>query len=182
MKLGVTFLTKSLPRESSGEPLSGPAIAPELQLREAMAKAGIQPPDYITMDGRLHRFASGDKRGVGRHAVIGLAIPCRKLQRLDLGRSEGKRLGEGASALAVPREMNQHDAALLAVARERTGQIGDAKGVEAVRRTRQGERAAFGKFGDGAGDGGQGCDNSVREAPSPRMREKVAEGRMRRRA
>ena len=63
MKLGVTFLTKSLPRESSGEPISGPAIAPELQLREAMAKAGIQPPDYITMDGRLHRFASGDKRG-----------------------------------------------------------------------------------------------------------------------
>ena len=63
MKLGVTFLTKSLPRESSGEPISGSAIAPELQLREAMAKAGIQPPDYITMDGRLHRFSSGDKRG-----------------------------------------------------------------------------------------------------------------------
>lgn len=36
---------------------------PEMQLREAMASHGIEPPDYITMDGKLHRFSTNGKHG-----------------------------------------------------------------------------------------------------------------------
>lgn len=34
---------------------------PELQLRDAIAAAGLTPPAQITLDGRLHRFQSGSK-------------------------------------------------------------------------------------------------------------------------
>jgi putative DNA primase/helicase len=37
--------------------------APEHQLREAIASAGITPPERIVMDGRVHRFPTNGKRG-----------------------------------------------------------------------------------------------------------------------
>ncbi len=39
---------------------------PEDQLRQAMMDAGIEPPEYIDIDGRIHRFRSGTK-GSGGH-------------------------------------------------------------------------------------------------------------------
>ena len=36
--------------------------APERQLRDAIAGAGLPPPDTILMDGRVHRFPTNGKR------------------------------------------------------------------------------------------------------------------------
>jgi len=48
-----------------GGPWSPPAeriiASPESQLRDAMAASGIDPPDTIHMDGKIHRFKSGTK-------------------------------------------------------------------------------------------------------------------------
>jgi len=39
---------------------------PEVQLIDAMRSAGIDPPDHVTLDGKLHRFKTGGKgHGVG---------------------------------------------------------------------------------------------------------------------
>lgn len=35
--------------------------APEVQLMDAMSACGLEPPDHIVMDGRVHRFRSGTK-------------------------------------------------------------------------------------------------------------------------
>ena len=35
--------------------------SPEDQLRTAMIEAGLEPPDQIHMDGKIHRFKSGTK-------------------------------------------------------------------------------------------------------------------------
>ena len=34
---------------------------PEVQLIDAMRSAGIDPPDHVTLDGKLHRFKTGSK-------------------------------------------------------------------------------------------------------------------------
>jgi len=39
---------------------------PELQLRDAIAAAGMTPPDQIQLDGKLHRFRSGTKGTPGK--------------------------------------------------------------------------------------------------------------------
>ena len=39
---------------------------PENQLRDAMMRAGLEPPDYILIDGTLHRFKSGTKGTPGQ--------------------------------------------------------------------------------------------------------------------
>lgn len=40
--------------------------APETQLRDAMLSAGLEPPDELLLDGKIHRFKSGTK-GNGSH-------------------------------------------------------------------------------------------------------------------
>lgn len=42
-------------------PLEKQVAPPEDQLRQAMMDAGITPPDYIQIDGNIHRFRSGTK-------------------------------------------------------------------------------------------------------------------------
>lgn len=64
--LGKIFSVKSLPTEASLTEQPSPTTyiaAPEVQLRDAMVRAGVQPPDSIVMDGKIHRYATGDKRG-----------------------------------------------------------------------------------------------------------------------
>lgn len=41
-------------------------IEPVDQLRDAMLSAGLEPPDQILMDGKIHRFKSGTKGGGGK--------------------------------------------------------------------------------------------------------------------
>lgn len=51
---------------------------PEVQLRQAMLDAGLEPPDEIVMDGRIHRFRSGAKHAgdkPGWYLVFGDGIP-----------------------------------------------------------------------------------------------------------
>jgi len=55
---------------------------PEDQLRTAMVEAGLEPPDQIHMDGKIHRFKSGTKGSVnkggdksGWYVVFGDGIP-----------------------------------------------------------------------------------------------------------
>jgi phage/plasmid primase-like uncharacterized protein len=53
-----------------GQPFVAPALRqpdpPEQQLRDAMVDAGLEPPDLIELDGKIHRFKSGTK-GSGGH-------------------------------------------------------------------------------------------------------------------
>ena len=85
--------------------------------------------------------------GIGRHPVIGLAIPRGKIQQLDIRRRKGERLAKRAGALAVARDMDKHDGAAFRRPRQRARQIGGAKGVETIGHGRQCQRAAFGKLG-----------------------------------
>ncbi len=91
--------------------------------------------------------------GVGRDAVVGLAVPGRQHKRLDLGRGEGERVDEALRAHGIAREEGQRDGAPLGVAGERAHEIGDDEGVEAFRRAgeRNGGRLAEPR---GGGDGG----------------------------
>jgi phage/plasmid primase-like uncharacterized protein len=67
-----------------GGPWSPPAekivASPEAQLIDAMKAAGLEPPDHIEMDGKIHRFKSGTKGkpGIdkpGWYLVFGDGIP-----------------------------------------------------------------------------------------------------------
>lgn len=54
---------------------------PEDQLRTAMVEAGLEPPDHVVLDGKLHRFRSGTKGSAkagdksGWYVVFGDGIP-----------------------------------------------------------------------------------------------------------
>lgn len=57
---------QELPTEASLVEQPQPAqhiTPPEVQLRDAMIRAGVTPPHDIVMDGKIHRYATGDKRG-----------------------------------------------------------------------------------------------------------------------
>jgi phage/plasmid primase-like uncharacterized protein len=62
-------------------PPSEKVVAPvEEQLRNAMRDVGIEPPDYILIDGNLHRFKSGTKGKAGHdkagwYVVFGDGVP-----------------------------------------------------------------------------------------------------------
>jgi phage/plasmid primase-like uncharacterized protein len=65
--------------------------SPEVQLIQAMRDAGLEPPDSIQMDGKLHRFRSGTK-GQGGHGdkpgwyiVFGDGIPAGRFGCWRLG-------------------------------------------------------------------------------------------------
>ena len=45
--------------------------APEIQLRDAILDAGLEPPDTIYMDGNIHRFKSGSKGSGGSGSKTG---------------------------------------------------------------------------------------------------------------
>ena len=47
-------------------PLEKRIEPPETQLRDAMLEAGLEPPDELLLDGKIHRFKSGTK-GSGSH-------------------------------------------------------------------------------------------------------------------
>src|SRR5690554_5458793 len=59
------------------EPIEKRVDPPEVQLRDAMASAGLEPPDTIHMDGKVHRFPTNGKRGdnAGWYVVFGDGLP-----------------------------------------------------------------------------------------------------------
>lgn len=50
---------------------------PEVQLRQRMQEAGLEPPEQIYMDGKVHRFPTNGKRGdnAGWYVVFGDGLP-----------------------------------------------------------------------------------------------------------
>jgi phage/plasmid primase-like uncharacterized protein len=107
---------------------------PEAQLMDAMRAAGLQPPEEILMDGKIHRFKSGTKGAPGHgdkpgwYLVFGDGIPAGRFGcwragmevtwRADVGRkltqteemSHAKRLAE-AKALRDAAIERQHQVA-----------------------------------------------------------------------
>ncbi len=99
---------------------------------------------------RQSGHALGGYGGIGRDAVIGLAVPGREFQDFRVRRGESQGLAEGAQAPAVARDMDQRTGAPLARLRHGAGEIGGDKGVKTLRRPRENERTAFFEFGGGA--------------------------------
>jgi len=117
---------------------------PEAQLIDAMRAAGLQPPDEILMDGKIHRFKSGTKGAPGHgdkpgwYLVFGDGIPAGRFGcwragmevtwRADVGRkltqteemSHAKRLAE-AKALRDAAIERQHQVASDTVEKIWTG-------------------------------------------------------------
>ena len=117
---------------------------PEVQLIDAMRAAGLQPPEEILMDGKIHRFKSGTKGAPGHgdkpgwYLVFGDGIPAGRFGcwragmevtwRADVGRkltqteemSHAKRLAE-AKALRDAALERQHQVASDTVEKIWTG-------------------------------------------------------------
>jgi phage/plasmid primase-like uncharacterized protein len=117
---------------------------PEVQLIDAMRAAGLEPPDHIEMDGKIHRFRSGTKGAPGHgdkpgwYLVFGDGIPAGRFGcwragfessfRADVGRkltqteemSHAKRLAE-AKALRDAAIERQHQVASETVEKIWTG-------------------------------------------------------------
>ena len=85
---------------------------------------------------RQRRHAPRGDAGVGRHAIVGLAVPRGQLQRLDLGREKRERLHEGARALAIARHVHERDGTIKRALGQGAREVGDDKRVEPVRRAR----------------------------------------------
>ena len=63
-------------------PLEKITAAPDVQLIDAIRAAGLEPPDQIHMDGKIHRFKSGTKGQGGKggdrpgwYVVYGDGVP-----------------------------------------------------------------------------------------------------------
>jgi len=117
---------------------------PEAQLIDAMRAAGLEPPDHIEMDGKIHRFRSGTKGSPGHgdkpgwYLVFGDGIPAGRFGcwragmevtwRADIGRklsqteemSHAMRLAE-AKALRDAAIERQHQVASETVEKIWTG-------------------------------------------------------------
>lgn len=105
------------------------------QFREAVHAAGLEPPEVIEPDGKLHRFASNGKRSddAGWYVLHDDGIPAGAFGDWRTGASETWRadIGRGLSA----QEEAQHRARLAAMRREREVE-------EAKRKAEASERAA----------------------------------------
>lgn len=117
--------------------------APEAQLIDAMRAAGLEPPDHIEMDGKIHRFKSGTKGtpGIdkpGWYLVFGDGIPAGRFGcwragievtwRADVGRkltqpeemAHARRIAE-SKALREAEQERQHKVASETVEKIWTG-------------------------------------------------------------
>ena len=112
---------------------------PEVQLIDAMRAAGLEPPDQIEMDGKLHRFRSGTKGSAkagdksGWYVVFGDGVPAGRFGcwrmgfespwRADVGRklspteemANARRMAE-AKAMRNAAIEKQHEVAVNTVA------------------------------------------------------------------
>ena len=100
---------------------------------------------------RQRRHALRRDAGVRRHAVVGLAVPGRESQDLDLGRDELQRVLERLLPEAVAGDVDQHRRPIRR-AGERPREVGDDEHVEAVRHARQRRLVAARKGVEGTGE------------------------------
>jgi len=99
---------------------------------------------------RQGRHALGGDCRIGRDSVVGLAIPGRKGEDLDLWRDESEAAGEVLLPLSVAGHMNQ-DGRTLDAPRQAARQIGDRECVEAIRNAGERQALAFLEGVEGAG-------------------------------
>jgi len=69
-----------------------------------------------------------------RNAIIGLTIPARHIEKIEFRRSEAQGLSKTGGARRVAGDMHKDRRPLLGLARQRAGDVGAQKGVEALRR------------------------------------------------
>ena len=91
---------------------------------------------------RKRRHAVGDHAGMGRHPVIGQAIPGGELQHRKLRREEGERARERRHARAVAADDEQAGRRRVGACGDSTGKIGDHEALGAVGDAGQRQRAA----------------------------------------
>ena len=72
---------------------------------------------------RQHQHPLGRNRRIGRHAVIGLAIPAREIEQFEIGGREGKGLLKGARPLPVARDMHEHGRTAMGGTGHHAGEI-----------------------------------------------------------
>ncbi len=107
---------------------------------------GRSNAEWRTGKTRENHDAPRRNRGIGRYTVVGLAIPGWKIEDLDVRRGKTQRLAEGARALAVARDMHEHDSPAFRIFGKRAGEIGNAKSVEAIGHGGERKRATLDKF------------------------------------
>lgn len=85
-----------------------PSIAPDRQLIIAISESGIQPPDYIVMDGNLHRFSTTGKKSdkTGWYVAYNGQVPAGAFGCWRLGVESTWRADIGRELTAV--EQMQH--------------------------------------------------------------------------
>jgi phage/plasmid primase-like uncharacterized protein len=107
--------------------------SPETQLREAMANSGLEPPDDIHMDGKIHRFKSGTKGAPGHgdkpgwYLIFGDGIPAGRFGCWRLGMEQTFRADVGrkltqTEEMAHARRINEAKV-LREAAQERQHQV-----------------------------------------------------------
>lgn len=89
------------------------------QFRDAIASAGMTPPDVIEADGKLRRFSSNGKRGndSGRYVLHSDGIPAGWIGNYGTGLSQNWRADIGRTL--TPAEEAEHRAKVEAMRRER---------------------------------------------------------------
>lgn len=117
------------PWSSAPEKLVAP---PEAQLIDAMRSAGLEPPDHILMDGKIHRFKSGTKGtpGIdkpGWYLVFGDGIPAGRFGCWRMGMEQTWRADVGrkltqTEEMAHARRINESKV-LREAAQERQHQV-----------------------------------------------------------
>jgi hypothetical protein len=100
-------------------------------------------------EARQGGHALGADRRIGRDTVVRLAIPGRKIKRLDLRRSESERVDEALGALAVARDESERRSPLFAWLGEGARQLGEEECVITLRRRGERDRAASGETARG---------------------------------
>ena len=111
-------------------------------------------------EARERRHAPRDDAGMGRDAVIGLAVPAGNVEDFDFGIGEAQRLAERGRARRVARDMDEDRRPALGLARQRAGEIGAEEGVEALGRVGEEKLFALGEA-------------RARASPAPRRRPSV---------
>ena len=101
---------------------------------------------------RQRGHALRHRAGIGRHAVVGQAIPGRKFHRQDVGPEERQRARQLRHALAVAADDAKRNRRRLVARRHRAREIGEHQAFGAVGHLRQGQRLACaqqfgGRFG-----------------------------------
>ena len=167
----------------------------ELERRDALrqradrADQNARPLDRAlgAREPRQHGHPLGGNRRVGRDAVVGLAVPGRQMQRLDLGRGEAERVNQALGAKTVAGEKDEGHGALLAGLGERARQLGDDKRIVALGGARQRDDAALREPANGGSKQAHGDFSALISAlfgasrEEPRRRARRAMSKLRRR-